>query len=100
MEIIKNQFRLFTAKSEDAYCFQRILTDENNLPYEYQIISVNDSMINLFKKNKEDFIGRRISDATLFSSEFINDISKIYSNVMIKKSTETVEIYYKDLKKC
>ena len=99
MEIIKNQFRMFTAKSEDGYCFQRILVDENDLPYDYEVIAVNDSMLNLFKKKKEDIIGRRISDNVLFTYEFGAELAKLYSNVMIKKTTETNEIYYKELKK-
>ena len=99
MEIIKNQFRLFTAKSEDGYCFQRILLDENNLPYDYQIISVNEALIKLFQKNKDHFIGRRITDQLLFSAEFSNQLAKLYSNVSISKNTESKEIYYKELKK-
>ena len=99
MEIIKNQFRLFTARSEDGYCFQRILLDENNLPYDYQIISVNEALLKLFQKNKDYFIGRRITDQFLFSAEFSNQLAKIYSNVSISKNTESKEIYYKELKK-
>ena len=99
MEIIKNQFRLFTAKSEDGYCFQRILLDENNLPYDYQIISVNEALLKLFQKNKDHFIGRRITDQLLFSAEFSNQLAKLYSNVSISKNTESKEIYYKELKK-
>ena len=99
MEIIKNQFRLFTAKSEDGYCFQRILLDENNLPYDYQIISVNEALLKIFQKNKDHFIGRRITDQLLFSAEFSNQLAKIYSNVSISKNTESKEIYYKELKK-
>ena len=99
MEIIKNQFRLFTAKSEDGYCFQRILLDENNLPYDYQIISVNEALLKLFQKNKDHFIGRRITDQLLFSAEFSNQLAKLYSHVSISKNTESKEIYYKELKK-
>ena len=99
MEIIKNQFRLFTAKSEDGYCFQHILLDENNLPYDYQIISVNEALLKLFQKNKDYFIGRRITDQFLFSAEFSNQLAKLYSNVSISKNTESKEIYYKELKK-
>ena len=99
MEIIKNQFRLFTAKSEDGYCFQHILLDENNLPYDYQIISVNEALLKIFQKNKDHFIGRRITDQLLFSAEFCNQLAKIYSNVSISKNTESKEIYYKELKK-
>ena len=99
MEIIKNQFRLFTARSEDGYCFQRILLDENNLPYDYQIISVNEALLKLFQKNKDYFIGRRITDQLLFSAEFSNQLAKLYSNVSISKNTESKEIYYKELKK-
>ena len=99
MEIIKNQFRLFTAKSEDGYCFQRILLDENNLPYDYQIISVNEALLKIFQKNKDHFIGRRITDQFLFSAEFSNQLAKLYSNVSISKNTESKEIYYKELKK-
>ena len=99
MEIIKNQFRLFTARSEDGYCFQRILLDENNLPYDYQIISVNEALLKLFQKNKDHFIGRRITDQLLFSAEFSNQLAKLYSNVSISKNTESKEIYYKELKK-
>ena len=99
MEIIKNQFRLFTAKSEDGYCFQRILLDENNLPYDYQIISVNEALLKIFQKNKDHFIGRRITDQLLFSAEFSNQLAKLYSNVSISKNTESKEIYYKELKK-
>ena len=99
MEIIKNQFRLFTAKSEDGYCFQHILLDENNLPYDYQIISVNEALLKLFQKNKDHFIGRRITDQFLFSAEFSNQLAKLYSNVSISKNTESKEIYYKELKK-
>ena len=99
MEIIKNQFRLFTAKSEDGYCFQRILLDENNLPDDYQIISVNEALLKIFQKNKDHFIGRRITDQLLFSAEFSNQLAKLYSNVSISKNTESKEIYYKELKK-
>ena len=99
MEIIKNQFRLFTAKSEDGYCFQRILLDENNLLYDYQIISVNEALLKIFQKNKDHFIGRRITDQLLFSAEFSNQLAKLYSNVSISKNTESKEIYYKELKK-
>ena len=99
VEIIKNQFRLFTAKSEDGYCFQRILLDENNLPYDYQIISVNEALLKIFQKNKDHFIGRRITDQLLFSAEFSNQLAKLYSNVSISKNTESKEIYYKELKK-
>ena len=99
MEIIKNQFRLFTAKSEDGYCFQHILLDENNLPYDYQIISVNEALLKLFQKNKDHFIGRRITDQLLFSAEFSNQLAKLYSHVSISKNTESKEIYYKELKK-
>ena len=99
MEIIKNQFRLFTAKSEDGYCFQRILLDENNLPYDYQIISVNEALLKIFQKNKDHFIGRRITDQFLFSAEFSNQLAKLYSHVSISKNTESKEIYYKELKK-
>ena len=99
MEIIKNQFRLFTARSEDGYCFQRILLDENNLPYDYQIISVNEALLKLFQKNKDHFIGRRITDQLLFSAEFSNQLAKLYSHVSISKNTESKEIYYKELKK-
>ena len=99
MEIIKNQFSLFTARSEDGYCFQRILLDENNLPYDYQIISVNEALLKIFQKNKDHFIGRRITDQLLFSAEFSNQLAKIYSNVSISKNTESKEIYYKELKK-
>lgn len=99
MEIIKNQFRLFTAKSEDGYCFQHILLDENNLPYDYQIISVNEALLKLFQKNKDHFIGRRITDQFLFSAEFSNQLAKLYSHVSISKNTESKEIYYKELKK-
>ena len=99
MEIIKNQFRLFTAKSEDGYCFQHILLDENNLPYDYQIISVNEALLKIFQKNKDHFIGRRITDQFLFSAEFSNQLAKLYSNVSISKNTESKEIYYKELKK-
>ena len=99
MEIIKNQFRLFTARSEDGYCFQRILLDENNLPYDYQIISVNEALLKIFQKNKDHFIGRRITDQFLFSAEFSNQLAKLYSNVSISKNTESKEIYYKELKK-
>ena len=99
MEIIKNQFRLFTAKSEDGYCFQRILLDENNLPYDYQIISVNEALLKIFQNNKDHFIGRRITDQLLFSAEFSNQLAKLYSNVSISKNTESKEIYYKELKK-
>ncbi len=99
MEIIKNQFRLFTARSEDGYCFQRILLDENNLPYDYQIISVNEALLKLFQKNKDHFIGRRINDQLLFSAEFSNQLAKLYSHVSISKNTESKEIYYKELKK-
>ena len=99
MEIIKNQFSLFTARSEDGYCFQRILLDENNLPYDYQIISVNEALLKLFQKNKDHFIGRRITDQLLFSAEFSNQLAKLYSNVSISKNTESKEIYYKELKK-
>ena len=99
MEIIKNQFRLFTAKSEDGYCFQHILLDENNLPYDYQIISVNEALLKIFQKNKDHFIGRRITDQLLFSAEFSNQLAKLYSNVSISKNTESKEIYYKELKK-
>ena len=99
MEIIKNQFRLFTAKSEDGYCFQSILLDENNLPYDYQIISVNEALLKIFQKNKDHFIGRRITDQLLFSAEFSNQLAKLYSNVSISKNTESKEIYYKELKK-
>ena len=99
MEIIKNQFRLFTARSEDGYCFQRILLDENNLPYDYQIISVNEALLKIFQKNKDYFIGRRITDQFLFSAEFSNQLAKLYSNVSISKNTESKEIYYKELKK-
>ena len=99
MEIIKNQFRLFTAKSEDGYCFQRILLDENNLPYDYQIISVNEALLKIFQKNKDHFIGRRITDQLLFSAEFSNQLAKLYSNISISKNTESKEIYYKELKK-
>ena len=99
MEIIKNQFRLFTARSEDGYCFQRILLDENNLPYDYQIISVNEALLKLFQKNKDHFIGRRITDQLLFSAEFSNQLEKLYSHVSISKNTESKEIYYKELKK-
>ena len=99
MEIIKNQFRLFTARSEDGYCFQRILLDENNLPYDYQIISVNEALLKIFQKNKDHFIGRRITDQLLFSAEFSNQLAKLYSNVSISKNTESKEIYYKELKK-
>lgn len=99
MEIIKNQFRLFTARSEDGYCFQRILLDENNLLYDYQIISVNEALLKIFQKNKDHFIGRRITDQLLFSAEFSNQLAKLYSNVSISKNTESKEIYYKELKK-
>ena len=99
MEIIKNQFRLFTAKSEDGYCFQHILLDENNLPDDYQIISVNEALLKIFQKNKDHFIGRRITDQLLFSAEFSNQLAKLYSNVSISKNTESKEIYYKELKK-
>lgn len=99
MEIIKNQFRLFTAKSEDGYCFQHILLDENNLPYDYQIISVNEALLKIFQKNKDHFIGRRITDQLLFSAEFSNQLAKLYSNVSTSKNTESKEIYYKELKK-
>ena len=99
MEIIKNQFRLFTARSEDGYCFQRILLDENNLPDDYQIISVNEALLKIFQKNKDHFIGRRITDQLLFSAEFRNQLAKLYSNVSISKNTESKEIYYKELKK-
>lgn len=99
MEIIKNQFRLFTAKSEDGYCFQHILLDENNLPYDYQIISVNEALLKIFQKNKDHFIGRRITDQLLFSAEFSNQLAKLYSHVSISKNTESKEIYYKKLKK-
>ena len=99
MEIIKNQFRLFTARSEDGYCFQHILLDENNLPYDYQIISVNEALLKIFQKNKDHFIGRRITDQLLFSAEFSNQLAKLYSNVSISKNTESKEIYYKELKK-
>ena len=99
MEIIKNQFRLFTAKSEDGYCFQHILLDENNLPYDYQIISVNEALLKIFQKNKDHFIGRRITDQLLFSAEFSNQLAKLYSHVSISKNTESKEIYYKELKK-
>ncbi len=99
MEIIKNQFRLFTARSEDGYCFQRILLDENNLPDDYQIISVNEALLKIFQKNKDHFIGRRITDQLLFSAEFSNQLAKLYSNVSISKNTESKEIYYKELKK-
>ncbi len=99
MEIIKNQFRLFTARSEDGYCFQRILLDENNLPYDYQIISVNEALLKIFQKNKDHFIGRRITDQLLFSAEFSNQLAKLYSHVSISKNTESKEIYYKELKK-
>jgi len=99
VEIIKNQFRLFTAKSEDGYCFQRILLDENNLPYDYQIISVNEALLKIFQKNKDHFIGRRITDQLLFSAEFSNQLAKLYSHVSISKNTESKEIYYKELKK-
>ena len=99
MEIIKNQFRLFTAKSEDGYCFQHILLDENNLPYDYQIISVNEALLKIFQKNKDHFIGRRITDQLLFSAEFSNQLAKLYSNISISKNTESKEIYYKELKK-
>ena len=99
MEIIKNQFSLFTARSEDGYCFQRILLDENNLLYDYQIISVNEALLKIFQKNKDHFIGRRITDQLLFSAEFSNQLAKIYSNVSISKNTESKEIYYKELKK-
>ena len=99
MDIIKNQFRLFTAKSEDGYCFQHILLDENNLPYDYQIISVNEALLKIFQKNKDHFIGRRITDQFLFSAEFSNQLAKLYSNVSISKNTESKEIYYKELKK-
>ena len=99
MDIIKNQFRLFTAKSEDGYCFQRILLDENNLPDDYQIISVNEALLKIFQKNKDHFIGRRITDQLLFSAEFSNQLAKLYSNVSISKNTESKEIYYKELKK-
>ena len=99
MEIIKNQFSLFTARSEDGYCFQRILLDENNLPYDYQIISVNEALLKIFQKNKDHFIGRRITDQLLFSAEFSNQLAKLYSNVSISKNTESKEIYYKELKK-
>ena len=99
MEIIKKQFRLFTARSEDGYCFQRILLDENNLPYDYQIISVNEALLKIFQKNKDHFIGRRITDQLLFSAEFSNQLAKLYSNVSISKNTESKEIYYKELKK-
>lgn len=99
MEIIKNQFRLFTARSEDGYCFQSILLDENNLPYDYQIISVNEALLKLFQKNKDHFIGRRITDQLLFSAEFSNQLAKLYSHVSISKNTESKEIYYKELKK-
>ena len=95
----KNQFRLFTARSEDGYCFQHILLDENNLPYDYQIISVNEALLKLFQKNKDHFIGRRITDQLLFSAEFSNQLAKLYSNVSISKNTESKEIYYKELKK-
>ena len=95
----KNQFRLFTARSEDGYCFQRILLDENNLPYDYQIISVNEALLKIFQKNKDHFIGRRITDQLLFSAEFSNQLAKLYSNVSISKNTESKEIYYKELKK-
>ena len=99
MEIIKNQFSLFTARSEDGYCFQRILLDENNLPYDCQIISVNEALLKIFQKNKDHFIGRRITDQLLFSAEFSNQLAKLYSNVSISKNTESKEIYYKELKK-
>ena len=99
MEIIKNQFSLFTARSEDGYCFQRILLDENNLLYDYQIISVNEALLKIFQKNKDHFIGRRITDQLLFSAEFSNQLAKLYSNVSISKNTESKEIYYKELKK-
>ena len=99
MEIIKNQFSLFTARSEDGYCFQRILLDENNLPDDYQIISVNEALFKIFQKNKDHFIGRRITDQLLFSAEFSNQLAKLYSNVSISKNTESKEIYYKELKK-
>ena len=99
MEIIKNQFSLFTARSEDGYCFQSILLDENNLPYDYQIISVNEALLKIFQKNKDHFIGRRITDQLLFSAEFSNQLAKLYSNVSISKNTESKEIYYKELKK-
>ena len=99
MEIIKNQFSLFTARSEDGYCFQHILLDENNLPYDYQIISVNEALLKIFQKNKDHFIGRRITDQLLFSAEFSNQLAKLYSNVSISKNTESKEIYYKELKK-
>ena len=99
MEIIKNQFRLFTARSEDGYCFQRILLDENNLLYDYQIISVNEALLKIFQKNKDHFIGRRITDQLLFSAEFSNQLAKLYSHVSISKNTESKEIYYKELKK-
>ena len=99
MEIIKKQFRLFTARSEDGYCFQRILLDENNLPYDYQIISVNEALLKIFKKNKDHLIGRRITDQFLFSAEFSNQLAKLYSHVSISKNTESKEIYYKELKK-
>ena len=99
MEIIKNQFSLFTARSEDGYCFQRILLDENNLPDDYQIISVNEALLKIFQKNKDHFIGRRITDQLLFSAEFSNQLAKLYSNVSISKNTESKEIYYKELKK-
>ena len=99
MEIIKNKFSLFTARSEDGYCFQRILLDENNLPDDYQIISVNEALLKIFQKNKDHFIGRRITDQLLFSAEFSNQLAKLYSNVSISKNTESKEIYYKELKK-
>ena len=99
MEIIKNQFSLFTARSEDGYSFQRILLDENNLAYDYHIISVNEALLKIFQKNKDHFIGRRITDQLLFSAEFSNQLAKLYSNVSISKNTESKEIYYKELKK-
>lgn len=58
----ENYFRAFFENSPTACAFHRVMLDEQGIPYDYEVLEINEAYENIMCVKASDIIGKRISE--------------------------------------
>lgn len=98
--MIEDYFRAFFKNSPTAYSFHRVMFDEQGIPYDYELLEINEAYENIMCVKASDVIGKRTS--IIYQSVNRQDYSKwdeiIKDAIMNNKSTE-VEVPHHSIDK-
>lgn len=99
MEISENFYHTFINNLFSGYAYQKIITDQSGNPVDYEYLEINDIYANLMGLNREEVVGKRVSQVLPGLLEESFDWLDFFGTVALEGGTNTTVQFFKPFKK-